>query len=148
MKFNWGTGLIIAFSLFAAGMIYLVSLCTKQNEDLVSIDYYKQEIQYQSRIDAQKNAAMLSSGEVIKYNDSLQKIDLQLPPEFKTAKVSGTLHFFKPDDASLDFTASISTDNSLQVIPVPKLKKGFWRAKVQWNSRSIDYYHEQNVLIN
>ena len=148
MKFNWGTGLIIAFSLFAAGMIYLVSLCSKQNEDLVSIDYYAQAIQYQSRIDAQKNMALLSSTEVITYNDTLPGIDLQFPPEFKTDKVTGTLHFFKPDDASLDFSATISTDNSFQVIPVPKLKKGLWRAQLQWNCRSIDYYHEQNLLIN
>ena len=44
MKWNWGTKLILVFSLFVAGMITLVVMSMKQKVQLVAKDYYKEQI--------------------------------------------------------------------------------------------------------
>ena len=57
---NWGNKIAIAYSSFVIFMVILVISCVKQNGIfLVSEDYYKQEIQYQDRIDNISNTRQL-----------------------------------------------------------------------------------------
>jgi hypothetical protein len=148
MKFNWGIGLIITFALFASGMIYLLTLCTNQNEDLVSLDYYNQEIKYQWRINAQHNASQLSGPVTVNYDHESRQVRVIFPAEFEAKEVSGSVHFFKPDDASLDFNNVISTRDATQVFTARTMKKGLWKAQVQWKSNDMPFYNEQNLMIN
>ncbi len=53
---SWGNKIAIAYSLFVVLMITLVTMCIKQKDIfLVSDDYYKQEIEFQDRIDKNNN---------------------------------------------------------------------------------------------
>ncbi len=57
MKFNWGTGIVLAFIGFIGFIMYfIVSMHTdtKYDHDLVTEDYYKQELEFQNDIDKQK----------------------------------------------------------------------------------------------
>lgn len=51
MKINWGTGLAITLGIFAFGMGFTVYQATQSEHDLVTRDYYQQELAYQSTID-------------------------------------------------------------------------------------------------
>ena len=47
----WPLGIIVTFALFFAGTVGLVVMACSQKVDLVSADYYEQELKFQGRID-------------------------------------------------------------------------------------------------
>ena len=53
---TWGTKLLLVFTAFALLMSTLVYMCMKQKFELVSKDYYKDELRYQDKIDGMNNA--------------------------------------------------------------------------------------------
>jgi hypothetical protein len=63
---NWGNKLLLVFVVFASGISFLVYRCMKTPVDLVSSDYYKDELVYQQVIDAAKRANALSGGVVLR----------------------------------------------------------------------------------
>ena len=56
---NWGRSLILVFIVFAAFMGYLVYRASGTHFDLVSKEYYKDELRYQDKIDGFRNAAAM-----------------------------------------------------------------------------------------
>ena len=59
MKFNWGTGIVLAFVAFITFILYFVVLSFRDpasNHDLVTDDYYQKELKYQDDLDAAKRA--------------------------------------------------------------------------------------------
>src|SRR5690349_11013486 len=116
LTFNWGWGIGLVYALFAAGIIYLVTLCTHQNIDLVSNNYYEKEIQYQQQYNKEKNALALAEPLQLNINSSDKKIDLVFPESKKGAQINGQIVFQKPDNAKMDRTISISTQNLTQEV--------------------------------
>ena len=75
-KWNWGTGLAIALGLFVLSMGYTMYLVFQQRFDLVTTNYYEEELAYQETIDRKEQA--------LKLNESckLELKDGQLDSEF------------------------------------------------------------------
>ena len=62
MKINWGTAIVVAFVGFISFIMYFViSMSTdkKFDHDLVTEDYYQQELKYQDDINKVENAKKL-----------------------------------------------------------------------------------------
>ena len=54
MKLNWGTGIVIAFVGFISFIMYFVITMNTDkalDHDLVTEDYYKEELEFQNDID-------------------------------------------------------------------------------------------------
>lgn len=148
MKINWGTGIAITFTLFAGGMIFLVWMCILQPQDLVSIDYYNREIAYQQQIDKTSNTSDLSHPLMIGYDATQQTVSVGFPAEIINKQVTGTLHFFKPDNAALDFEVAVKPGQSLsQVVSASKMKSGLWHLKADWKAGANSYYQEESIVI-
>jgi hypothetical protein len=148
MKFNWGTGIALTFALFAGGIIFLITLCSKENNDLVSSDYYNREIAFQSQIDKENNADQLMQPLLVVFNKSTDVISISFPNQIHSS-VEGKIHFFKPDNAALDFDLNIATDTSLrQNVNAEKMKRGLWRAQIDWRANGQLFYEEKNVMID
>ena len=91
MTLNWGHKLTIVFIAFAAFIFFLIYKTTQSHFDLVSKDYYKDELAYQQVIDGTNLANKLSSGiQVQQQND---QISIQFPQEMKQKKAEGTIFF-------------------------------------------------------
>ena len=149
MKFNFGTGLILFFALWAVGILFLVYKSSKENIDLVSTDYYNKEVAYQSQIDKEKNVSGLSQALAVSFDNANGAVTIQFPRDFQSKPIAGTIHFFKPDDASKDFAVEVQPDENLkQLISVSKIKSGLWRVQVDWSCSGENYYEEKNILIN
>ena len=62
MKINWGTSIVLAIAAFISFIMYfVVSMSTDKSmeHDLVTEEYYKKELDFQSRLDRQLNAQNL-----------------------------------------------------------------------------------------
>ena len=143
---NWGQKLVMVFVVFAGGMIYLAYRCMHVSTELVSKEYYKDELRYQDVIDATKTANALS--EQVKLSQHDGAIAVQLPAEMKNQKVSGTIWFYCAADAKLDrhIRLEINSQTPLQ-INKSLLSPGFYTVKFDWTSNNKHYYTEQSLTI-
>ena len=79
-KINWGVGIVITIVCFMGFIMFFVikmSTDTKYDHDLVTEEYYKEELAYQDQIDAQQNSAHLA--ENIQVEVSAEGIQILFP---------------------------------------------------------------------
>lgn len=139
---NWGKAIALSFVLFAGFIIYLVIRSFQQDFYLVTEDYYLEEVNYQNRIEEKKNLKRLTEELTISHSEEYVQI------EFPTEKASGTIAFYRPNNAHLDQNFEIElTKGSFQKIDKDKLLKGRYKVKVNWTDGSNDFFGEQNIFI-
>ena len=142
MKFNWGHGIAIFFTCFVIFMLVLVVKAFQENIDLVTDDYYQEELDYQTRIDKIKNDQLLIVPVEIKSEKG--GINIQFP-EFES-NIQGEIQIFRPSDAKFDLIRAIETDVYYrQHISTSKLPGGFYKVKVSWEADGKKYYTEESV---
>jgi len=143
MRINWGVKIIIVYSVFVLFMLGMVYMCTRQHFDLVSSDYYAQELQYQQVIDGAKNTSQLEEPIVIK--QSSNSIDIALPASQKSIE-NGKAFFYRPSDASKDFTEAFTSNNFR--VDKSKMIPGVYKVKITWTESGKDFFEEQSLYIS
>ena len=114
MTLNFGHKLMLAFLAFGLLMGLLIYKSLHTEFELVSKDYYKDELAYQDVIDARHNAATLSSAILLSYKDKQLKI--QLPNEMINKLESGEIDFYCPSDSDKDTNLPLSPAGSLLAV--------------------------------
>jgi hypothetical protein len=144
---NWGNKLVVVFILFAILMATLVYKAVNTKFELVSKDYYKDELRYQDRIDGRNNAALI--GKVAVTQDA-EALTIDLPEEMKGVKVEGEAWFYCKTDAERDRKIALAVDTSgKQLILKKQLAKGTtYELKLNWQAGDQKYYTEQIVNVN
>lgn len=145
MTLNFGHKLILVFILFGMLMSYLVYQSLHTNFELVSKDYYKDELAYQQVIDATKNANELATKSSFSQKDN--KLFLQLPNEMVNQSVAGTIYFYCASDSRKDRTI-ILTPNAKgeQVVVVGKdVVPAIYRVRLSWTANDKSYYQDSNL---
>lgn len=149
MKFTFTAGIIAFFSIWAIVLFILIYKSTQENIDLVAKDYYNREIAFQGQIDKEKNAAALSQPLQVSFNPSGNAVEFVFPQEFRSKPITGSIHFFRPDNASIDFEVKLEGDTLLTYyFPAEQMKKGLWRAKVDWKCDDTAYFSEKSFEVN
>jgi hypothetical protein len=142
---NWGNKLVMVFVVFALFMGYMVYRAVSTKYDLVSKDYYKDELRYQERIDGVKNAVAL--GDVAISQDSTA-IQIQLPKEHKGYAVKGEVLFYCITDDSKDFKLPLQVDSiATQVVMKKQLQKAPYQVKLNWQVGKDAFYNEQKLIV-
>ena len=141
MKINWGTGIVIAFVCFISFILFFVikmNTNDKYSHDLVTEEYYKQELAYQQQINEQKNAVLL--GKELSVELKSQMICITFPKSKDLNKLTGNVEFYRPSDKSQDFKTPIQLKQGRQfLIPTHKLAKGRWNLTVRWSISDQNY---------
>lgn len=143
---NWGFRIVILYLSFVVLIVTLVVLCYGQKVELVSKDYYKQELQYQDRINAINNANELEKS--IEHSLNGNQVLLSVSPDFIQNGYKGNVNFFRPSDSSKDFNVELKFDLSgRQIIAGDKLEKGLYKMQLSWEAAGKNYFKEQVILI-
>jgi len=146
MTFNWGHKLTLAFIAFAALMMFMVYKTTQANFELVSKEYYKDELAYQQVIDGTNLANKLSS--LIEIQQQNELISVQLPQEMKMKEATGTIYFYCPSEASKDRKLNINlNEEAVHLIPAGTILPGNYIVKINWQAEQQNYYNEQAIII-
>lgn len=146
MKWNWGTKLIMVFSVFVLGMVALVVMSMRQKVDLVAKDYYKDELRYQEVLNATSLANGLSAA--IKVAKEPNAVSIQLPQEMASTAVQGNIFFYCPADAKKDRHIPLAVDGKgQQSVGLPQLMPGKYIIKITWEFNKKQYYAEQALTI-
>jgi len=146
-KANWGTGIFISYVLFMGITILTAVYFMNQDVNLVTDDYYQQEIKYQDQIDKIERTNSLPENPVINFDGT--GINLLFPASLLNKNVTGKIHFYRPSNPKLDFNIPLDLNNDgTQIISTKKLETGFWRLKMYWTMNGNEYYNEKEIIIN
>jgi hypothetical protein len=141
---NWGKWIIVAFLLFAGFIATLVTVCMRQDVNLVSKDYYKDELAYQDQISRINNANELNEKPVIKSSGNFLEVDFNQFGQLE----KGELKLFRPSDSKMDKVFVIQpTAASKQIFALDGLGKGMYRARMKWQMNGKEYFVETIVTI-
>ncbi len=146
IKFNWGTGIVIALILMVAAMSFLVSIAIRQDFDLVDNDYYQKSITYQQHIEKVGNTAALEKK--IVFELSADSLKLTFPSLTNYQDYTGEIHFYSPVEERRDFSLPLilKVDFS-QIISLKNLEKGRYQVKIDWTANKVGYYQEEEIVI-
>ena len=145
-KLNWGVGIVITIACFIGFIMFFVikmSTDKKYDHDLVTEEYYKQELAYQDQIDAQQNSARLANN--IQVEVTAEGIQIMFPSEKKDIK--GEVSLYRPSNKKLDLEIPISLENQQMIIPAEKLVEGKYKLSINWKSNGTDYLFKKDLQI-
>lgn len=133
----------LLYALFAGGIITLVVASSRQQIDLVSKDYYKDEIAYQEVLNAGRNQAMLAGTVSVHANESAVFIDF--PAEFNALIKTGKVQFYAVVNKDWDYTVQLSTGENTLEVPRTKLHNTRYTIKMTYAVNGKDYYYESQI---
>ena len=124
----------------------MVAMCYGQTVELVSSDYYAQELKFQYKINAVNNEKRLA--ESINHTVSGKTIKLTIDSVLLSKDFDGTVTFFRPSDSTKDVKIKMNFVNHEQVINSNKLIHGSYKLQLAWVSNHTNYYKEEIIFIN
>jgi nitrogen fixation protein FixH len=140
-RLSWGVGVAAAYIVFAAGTTAVVVFAMHRPVDLVSPDYYAQELRQDERAAAVANAAAL--GRDVGIEVTREEVRLRLP-RAQTTSARGSIHLYRASSAADDREFTIAPDaTGVQRVNISGLAGGEWIVKVQWTAGGRAYYLEQ-----
>lgn len=144
---SWGYKILVFYIIFIGLMLTMVYGTYQHSVNLVSKDYYEQELMYQDVIDGSKNYASL-----------VQKVDVDL--------YENTISILWPNDIDLNLVKNVQIwlyneadssgdirfgKDSLEVpiveIPLGEQQHGKYTLKIQWKIDDTPYYLEKSLKL-
>ena len=138
---NWGKGIVITFIAFIAIMVTMVVISVRmEGIELVTENYYEEEIKYQEQIDKETSTLALNR-EALKFDGSAKALILDLPIGAK-----GTLNLFRPSDIKLDQELPVEIlEAGEKSVYIGDLKAGYWKVQLSWEENGESYYQEKKI---
>ncbi len=147
MKVNWGTAVVIAmiaFIVFILTFVYRSAVMDEYQHELVSEDYYGDELRYQEEIDKINNASKLEVDvTMVRTADGLR---FRFPEGLKPEKISGTISLQRPSNKSLDLKMPIELTDSDFLIPDENLASGKYIVVVDWKHENSEYMFKDEIF--
>ncbi|WP_297337185.1 FixH family protein [Algoriphagus sp.] len=140
---NWGKGIVLTIIGFIAIVMTMVVISVRMDGiELVTDNYYEQEIKYQDRIDEERLTLALERT-VLVFDPDTKSVILDLPVGSK-----GKLNLFRPSERALDqeMTVEIEERGKKQV-SIRHLKPGYWRIQLSWTEHGKNYYQEKKITL-
>ena len=150
MKINWGTGIVIAFTLFMSFILFFiikVQTNSKYDNEFVVNEYYKKELLAQQDLDKEQNAYDLKKDQVL-INFVPEGIAIEFPKDFDYKTIQGKVSLYRPSNQKLDFEVSISLSSAHLLIPKSNLVGGRWDISIDWNYQGKNYLNKQEVYFH
>lgn len=145
---QWPMGIAIIYVIFVLLLVAFAVFSRFQSVDLVTEDYYDQEIKYQQQINRIERARSLPEPVNWIYDKQKGALTVQFPPQFDPLKVKGNVLFFRPSDAKQDKLVALNlSSNGTQLISTENLTPGFWKIKIFWKVENNEYYNEGVLVV-
>ncbi len=142
---NFGKWIVVSFILFAVFIGTLVTVCVREDVNLVSKDYYKEELAYQDQIQRLNNTEKLLQKPIVKViKNNLLHVEFMQTQEIQSSE----LKLFCPSNPKMDknFKFNTSKDGS-QLIDLRGLQSGMYKAKLLWTMDGKEFYIEEIINI-
>ena len=146
-KFTWGHGIVLAlgtFIIFILSMIFYFT-STWKNSELITDDYYEEELAYQDVIDAKTLANQLP--EKPKYIQDVTGIRIIFPADINNSNAKLRIDLHRAEDQKLDVIREMTLDSQNSIfIPAALLAKGNYVLRVHWEKEAKDYQIDYDLV--
>ena len=143
---NFGVKITVLYLSFVALILTLVFMCFRQKVELVSKDYYAQEIAFQDKINAVNNEKSLIGS--INHSVNGNEVILTIDSTLLSNDFEGTIVFFRPSDSSKDVKLKMNFNNYTQIINGSSLIHGAYKLQLTWVTNHTKYFKEDVIFIN
>jgi len=142
---NWGYKILFVYVAFVSIIMFLVFKASFQKDDLVTNDYYAQELKYQQRIDETERTNALSAA--LRYEIIDGKLVINFPKDFSGKEITGTVVLYCPSDEQKDIKQNFTLQDNALAVTIPALYKGSFELHISWSSTGKQYYYEKKIII-
>ena len=137
---HYGKSIVVAFILFAMFIGTLVTVCIREDVNLVSPDYYEEELAHGQKMTALANAQLLDRRPEI----TLGSDGVHIRFENFSRLESGELKILRPGDQRLDHLFSINPTNQTDVeYQIEDYAPGLYRIQMKWKMDGKEYMIEE-----
>lgn len=146
LKINWGTSIVLAIISFMTFIIVLVVAMTTDknfNHDLVTEEYYKQELSFQDQLNREANSQNLVTN--IAVSKTREGILITFPSNLEYSQIKGEMFLYRPSDKEQDFTIPLKLSQHEMIIPERFLEKGRWNIEIDWSYLEETYYYKKEL---
>jgi len=140
----WPGGIVLLLVGFACGIMTLVVIASSSHTELVSENYYEQEIQYQQRIDGLARAH--ETGASLSYDQAKTNLVLSFGPRAVVPDAPARVQFYRASAASQDqeLPPLPQADGRLAV-DISQLQPGPWKVRASWSVGGREYLLESSL---
>ncbi len=147
-KFHWGWATLLVYATFMTVFLYYFykSFQELKTNELVTEDYYTEELQYGNVLAKKQNAdTMKVNIQIINGNNGVL---IEFPKYVRSKDIKGNVTLYKPDRKALDKTLDLKLDSLNQMlIPSKNFISGRWNIQIEWKKDSIPYFVEEKLMI-
>ncbi len=137
VKLNWGNGLIIFFLIFFIWVFSFVFFAMRQNNDLVSDDYYQKGAKYTDQINI--NQRSVTYQDSIKISTTGNQVQIELSKGLITSAGSVQVYFFRSSDKTKDLRLNFKAAESPFLIDKTQLMHGRYQVYLSWSLKNENY---------
>jgi len=135
---------LLAFIIFILSMLFLFPNGQK-NSEMVTDNYYEEELKYQDVIDAKGRADQLQEKPV--YSQDKSGIKITFPKDYDNSNATVKFVLNRTDDQNLDIHKSVQLDmNKSFLIPAQVLTPGNYTLRLSWTKDKKDYRLDYDVI--
>ena len=147
MKINWGTSIVIAIAAFISFIMYfVVNMSTDKDlqHDLVTEEYYKKELDFQTQMDREQNS--LNLFENIRIEKSDEGVVVYFPKNLDFETIKGKVFLYRPSNKQLDIEIPVSLSSHQMLLPEKHLLGGRWNIEVTWEYQGENYFYKKELI--
>lgn len=141
IKINWGKALILFFIIFFIWVFSFVFFAMRQNNDLVSEDYYQKGADYTTQINIDRRSLTYRDSVLITRSD--KQIEISLCKSVAASGDSVLVYFFRPSDKGKDLRLKFKADKSPFLIDCSRLIHGRYQVYVSWGKPDESFMVKQ-----
>lgn len=134
----------MSFVLFALLMATLVTVCVREDVNLVSRNYYQEELKHGEKMIRIKNTTALAELPSFQFEEGVLKVSFA---QWSSVE-SGKLNMIRPSDERLDLHFDVKGSNEKwQSFPVKIWEPGLYRVNLTWTMDGKEYFYEKMLVL-
>ena len=143
IKLDWGKSLIVFFLVFFIWVFSFVFFAMRQNDDLVSEDYYQLGAKYTDQININQRSAV--------YQDSLlvstagRHVEITMCKSLAGKTDSLQVYFFRSSDKAKDLRLGFKIAGSPLIVDKSRLSHGRYQLFISWNDKGEKFMVKKSV---
>lgn len=138
---NWGHGIAVALIAFMSYIIYMGVVLISKNTDLVTPEYYKDEVKFEREINAQQNAFNTKSSLDLDLSDEGLFIKLDTPNEVDLLAVT----LYRPNGKERDINQE--SNGKSMFIESNMLAAGKYYITAEWEAQNKSFQMRDTLWI-
>lgn len=134
---------LIGFIAFIMFFVIKMSVDSKYQHDLVTEDYYQQELKVEGNMEREQKGNNLAQN--VRVTQSEEGILITFPDSLNVSEISGKVILYRPSNKKFDFETPIFLSNQNMLIPEDKLLDGRWNLIIEWDYNGNGYRFKKEI---